>query len=189
MSLVGFARVSTREQDLNIQLEALREAGCDEIFFGKHSGASKENDSKLAELVRYIRKDDVVIVTKLDRLGRSLKSVLRIIDEIHAKEATLKSLDSAIDTSSSSPISRAIISLIGVFAELERDIIVSRTKEGREHAMKNGVKFGRPSRLNPDEKDKVKKSYAKGMTMETLAQKYGVTRQTISNILKENASD
>jgi DNA invertase Pin-like site-specific DNA recombinase len=83
MSLIGFARVSTIEQDLTIQLETLASAGCAEVFHGKQSGASNENEQKLAELLNYIRKDDVVLVTKLDRLGRSLKSVLSTIDAIH----------------------------------------------------------------------------------------------------------
>ena len=184
MANVGFARVSTREQDLKSQLEALKGAGCEEIFYGKQSGASRENDAKLAELVRYIRKGDVVIVTKLDRLGRSLRSILRTIDEIHIKNASLKSLDSVIDTSNGSPLAKATISLLGVFSQLERDMIVSRTKEGREIAAQHGVKFGRPSVLTDEQKQKIKASYATGKTMEKLAFKYGVSRPTISRVLK-----
>jgi DNA invertase Pin-like site-specific DNA recombinase len=118
MSNIGFARVSSSSQDLVIQLEALKIACCTDIFHGKQSGVSDENEAKLADLVRYIRKDDVVIVTKLDRLGRSLKSILATIDAIHAKSATLKTLDGVIDTSNSSPFSKATVALIGVFHSL-----------------------------------------------------------------------
>jgi DNA invertase Pin-like site-specific DNA recombinase len=99
MAFIGFAGVSTKEQDLSAQIEQLQAAGCDEIFSGKQSGASHENERKLDELIRYIRQSDTVVVTKLDRLGRSLKMVLDTIDKIHQKNATLKTLDGAIDPS------------------------------------------------------------------------------------------
>ena len=99
MANVGYARVSTVEQDLTMQLDALKQADCGEIFSGKQSGASKQNEEKLNELLSYIRKGDVVIVTKLDRLGRSLKAVLATIEAIHTKGATLRTLDNAINTS------------------------------------------------------------------------------------------
>jgi DNA invertase Pin-like site-specific DNA recombinase len=86
MAKIGFARVSTIEQDLTLQLKALKTEGCEEIFHGKQSGVSDENKAKLAELIRYIRKDDVVVVTKLDRIGRSLKAILSAIDAIHEKK-------------------------------------------------------------------------------------------------------
>jgi DNA invertase Pin-like site-specific DNA recombinase len=92
MLLIGYARVSTVDQYLTLQLEALKAKGCEEFFYAKHLGVSDENETKLAELIRYIRKDDAVIVTKLDRIGRSLKSILAAIDAIHAKKATLRTL-------------------------------------------------------------------------------------------------
>ena len=98
MSKVGFARVSTIDQDLNLQIEALEKEGCNKIFFGKQSGLSSENQSQLNALLDFIREGDVVIVTKLDRLGRSLKSILSTIDLIHDKKATLKTLDGAGQT-------------------------------------------------------------------------------------------
>tara|TARA_B110000211_G_scaffold136954_1_gene156691 strand:- start:4059 stop:4631 length:573 start_codon:yes stop_codon:yes gene_type:complete len=189
MSLVGFARVSTRVQDLSSQIEALKAAGCEDIFHGKQSGASLDNDIKLSEMVNYIRKNDVVVVTKLDRLGRSLRSILSTIDAIHGKKATLRSLDGAIDTSNNSPFAKAQLSLIGTFAQLERDLIIDRTSEGRERAIKAGVEFGRPPKLSNEEKKTIKKLYADGdgKTMQELANKYNVSRMTISRVVrKEN---
>jgi DNA invertase Pin-like site-specific DNA recombinase len=186
MAFIGFARVSTKEQDLSAQIERLQAAGCDEIFSGKQSGASDENERKLDELIRYIRQSDTFVVTKLDRLGRSLKMVLDTIDRIHQKNATQKTLDGAIDTSNNSPFAKAQSSLIGTFAQLERDLIVSRTGEGRERAMQKGVNFGRKPKLNPKQIKEINKLRAigKGLSINKRSQKFGVSRMTISRVLK-----
>ncbi len=183
MAQIGFARVSTKDQDLSAQLEALNDAGCEEVFHGKQSGSSDENETKLNELISYIRKNDVVVVTKLDRLGRSLRSILNTIDAIHAKKASLRSLDGVIDTSNDSPFSKAQISLLGAFAQLERDLIVSRTSEGRERAMRAGVKFGAPKKIDDKQRAQIIKAYNAGKTMNELANQYQVARQTISRIV------
>jgi len=138
MSKIGFARVSAVHQDLSSQLDALKAAGCEEIFSGKQAGATEENQRKLDEMLKYIRRGDIVYVTRLDRLGRSLKSILQNIDTIHEKGAKLKTLDGAIDTSNESPLATATISLLGTFAQLERDLILDRTSEGRVRAIENG---------------------------------------------------
>lgn len=187
MSLIGFARVSTEDQDLTSQIELLEKAGCDEIFHGKQSGASNNNEKKLAELIKYIRKDDIVLVTKLDRLGRSLKMVLTAIDQIHAKEATLRSLDGIIDTSNHSPFAKAVVNLIGTFAQLERDLIISRTKEGRERARSEGKHLGRSYTIEPKEREKIRLKLKNGQANKSqLAKRYGVSRTTISRIQKES---
>jgi DNA invertase Pin-like site-specific DNA recombinase len=186
MAFVGFARVSTSDQDLSSQISKLRAQGCDEIFEGKQSGNSKGNEDKIEELIKYIRKGDTVLVTKIDRLGRSLKSILKTIERIHEKNATLKSLDGAIDTSNESPFARATISLLGTFAQLERDLIVARTSEGRKQAMEDGIAFGRPPSLSEHAKAAVFKSYNKGKTMLELALKFNVSRMTISRAIQEH---
>ena len=186
MAKIGFARVSTTQQDLKVQLTALEQAGCEEIFNGKQSGTSKENEAKLVELVKYIRKGDVVHVTKLDRLGRSLRSVLKTIDNIHAKGASLKSLDGAIDTSNRSPFGQAMLNLIATFAQLERDLIIARTKEGREQAKKAGKTFGRPKTISAESRQKIKDALtSKSSNISKLASLYGVSRTTIRRIHDE----
>lgn len=187
MALIGFARVSTREQDLSYQLKALKEAGCSKIFHGKQSGASRENDAKLSELVSYIRDGDIVLVTKLDRLGRSLRSILKTIDSIHAEKASLKTLDGAIDTTNESPFAKAQLSLIGTFSQLERDLIVARTSEGRLRAQSSGVKFGRPTKLTEKEITEVKKLFNKGngLSKNALSKKFGVSRMTIARVVSK----
>ena len=178
--------MSTIEQDLTLQLKALKAEGCDEVFYGKQSGISDDNEAKLAELIRYIRKGDVVIVAKLDRLGRSLKSILSAIDEIHAKQVTLRTLDGVIDTSNNSPFAKATVSLIGVFSQLERDLIVSRTSEGRAAAMAMGKRMGRPPKISNEDRINIRKVIAsKKSSVSAQARKYGVSRTTINRIRDE----
>lgn len=182
MAIVGFARVSTVGQDLQNQLEALTAAGCEPIFYGKQSGISKENEKKLSELVAYVRDGDVVVTTKLDRLGRSLKYILEVIQQITDKGATFKTLDGAVNTTNDSPFARAQLSLIGTFAQLERDLIAQRTTEGREAAKGKGVKFGRKPALTATEQKLVVSSLSNGASVYGLAKKYSVSRQTIMRI-------
>lgn len=185
MALIGFARVSTVDQDLTQQLEKLEGAGCDPIFRGKQSGTSKENEIKLAELITYIREGDVVLVTALDRLGRSLKQILTTIDQIHRKKSFIKSLDGVIDTSNESPFAQATLNLIGTFAQLERDIIASRTSEGRERAKAMGKHMGRPAQIAQADRVKIRKALKQGVSVASLSRKYGVSRTTISRIRQE----
>lgn len=185
---IGYARVSTKEQDLNNQLEALQQAGCEKVIHGKQSGSSKENDNKLAELVDYVRDGDVVIVTKLDRLGRSLKMILQTLEDIHSKGAMLKTLDGAIDTSQQSPFSQAMVSLIGTFAELERNLIVSRTTEGRDAAKKKGVKFGRKPSMTDDEQRQALARLKAGQSVRATAIEFGITRQTLYRVIEKHES-
>jgi len=182
MALVGFARVSTDDQDLTLQLEALRNAGCDKIFYGKHSGATDENGQQLARLVDYIRDGDIVQVTKLDRLGRSLKMILSAIDNIHAKQATLKCLDGMIDTSNNSPIATAIVNLIATFAQLERDLIITRTSEGRARAMAEGKRFGRKPSLDEKQIQSVVSALKRKTPIRRVAIEHGTSRGTIYRI-------
>lgn len=186
MAKIGYERVSTIEQDLTIQLEQLKQAECDKIFSGKHSGNSDENEVQLAKLIDYVCDDDVVIVTKLDRLGRSLKSILQSIESIHEKQAHLKTLDGAIDTSNNSLVAKATTNLIGVFAQLERDLNIQRTSEGREKAKAQGVHLGRPKTISDEDRVKIKKALAKGVFVTALARKYNVSHTTIARIRNEN---
>lgn len=187
MASIGYARVSTKEQELTNQLAALNEAGCERVFHGKQSGVSEENTIKLQELIDYVRNGDVVVVTKLDRLGRSLKSILDSIGQLHEKGAFLTTLDRAIDTSNGSPFAQAQLSLIATFAQLERDLIVDRTTEGREAAKAKGVAFGRRSALSDEQKATARKEHDQGMNISQLAKKYGVGRPTIYRALESDS--
>lgn len=185
---VGYARVSTKDQNLEGQIAALREAGCEEIYGGKYSGIGKDNDDALAELIRFVRKHDTVVVTRLDRLGRSLKSIINTIDEITQKGATIKSLDGVLNTDSSSSMAKAMVNLLGVFAQLERDLIADRTSEGQQRAKALGKHIGRPSKLSLADVKQIKKALSDGVSVSELARKYEVSRPTISKFKSKQES-
>ena len=182
MSLIGFARVSTQAQDLEHQTQALRDAGCSKIFQGKHSGKAEDNKSALAQLMEYVREGDTVLVTKLDRLGRSLSQVLVTLDQFQAKGVGFKCLDQNIDTTENNdPMAKAMIHLLGLFAELERNFIVSRTQEGRKATGRLG---GRPPKLTDDVKQTVRKKFTAGASKAALSREFGVSRVTIKRIVE-----
>lgn len=180
-TLIGYARVSTQDQSLENQIEALKEAGCSKIFSGKHSGASKTNEDVLAQLTDYVRDGDTVVVTKLDRLGRSLRQVLQTIEALRAKGASLKALEQPVDTSKDDAFSNAMLQLLGVFAEMERTFIVERTQAGRQASGKLG---GRPPKLDDVAQKAVKAKFAAGASKNALSQEYGVSRLTIKRIVE-----
>lgn len=182
--LVGYARVSTIVQDLSSQITSLENAGCKKIFSGKYSGSSKDNDAQLQSLIDYVRDDDVVVVTRLDRLGRSLKAILRTIDKIHEKNASLRTLDGSLDTSQRTALSQAMVSLIGVFAQLERDLILDRTSEGRAAAIEAGKHMGRPPKIRENERKQIRKRL-KSESVSKLSREFQVSRQTIMRIRDE----
>lgn len=178
MALIGFARVSTIEQDLAIQLKSLTDYGCTKIFYGKNSGKEEENKTRLQELLNYVREDDIVVITKLDRLGRSLRQILNVLAIFKSKRVSLKSLDGMIDTTMpENPFSMAQIQLIGAFAELERNLIVSRVIEGKKA---KGMLQGRPEKLTAEQFKDFKKDVAKGLSLSALQKKYSIGRATVS---------
>lgn len=176
---VGFARVSTKEQELDLQLKQLNDFGCEKIFHGKNSGVSVKNDEKLKEMIDFIRENDEVVVCRLDRLGRSLKTILDAIDNIHKKNAFLNIIDGSLNTSNDSPFSTAMINLCGVFAQLERDLIKSRTAEGRAVAKAQGKHLGRMPALSEKQSQELLKEKSDGESISSLARKYGVSRATV----------
>jgi len=183
-ALIGWARVSTVDQSLESQVEQLKAAGCLKIFEGKRSGAGIDNESALKQLIDYVRDGDTVIVTKLDRLGRSLRQVLQTIEALRAKGAELRALDQPIDTSKQDAFSNAMLQLLGVFAEMERTFIVERTQAGREASGKKG---GRPNKLGEETRATIRKLYdsGNGLSKNKLSQKYGVSRLTIKRIVED----
>lgn len=180
MALVGYARVSTQDQDLSAQLEALEQAGCDKVFNGKQSGKSDDNQQKLDELLTYVREGDTVVLTKLDRMGRSLNRILMTIQSLHDKGVAVRTLDGQVDTTSESSMQKAMTRLLGVFAELEHSIIVDRLQSGRE---RTGRKGGKPKSLSDDQVTEVKALFATGLSKSKLATQFDVSRMTIMRVL------
>jgi DNA invertase Pin-like site-specific DNA recombinase len=185
---IGYARVSTTKQDLSEQIAALKKFGCEKIFSGKHSGKAENNEEQLNELLSYIREGDTVIVTKLDRLGRSLSQCLKTLDYFKQNKIGFVALDQGIDTTKrKDPMAMAMIHLLGLFAELERNFIVERTQGGKLAKIESGdlkAIGGRPKKLSEKAEEKLVKDILKGGSINELAKKYEVSRATISRYKK-----
>ena len=147
--LIGYARVSTDDQDLRLQRAALKEAGCKRMFEEKISGAKRDRP-ELAKIIEQLRDDDTVVVTRLDRLARSTRDLLDIAEKLKEAGAGLRSLaEPWADTTS--PAGRMVLTVFAGIAEFERELIHQRTSSGRVAAKARGVRFGRPPKLTSDQ--------------------------------------
>ena len=142
--LIGYARVSTHDQNLDLQMNALEEAGCEKIFTEKASGAQRDRP-QLKEALGYMRSGDTLIVWKLDRLARSLKQLIETVEKLEKQEMGFRSLTEAVDTTTSG--GRLIFHIFASLAEFERSVIRERTIAGLQVARKLGRKGGRPPAL------------------------------------------
>jgi len=143
--VIGYARVSTPDQKLEVQYEQLRIQGCEKIFEDKYTG-SEMNRPGLQEMLGYVREGDVVVVTKTDRLARNARDALEISDLLKSKQVGMKLLDLG-DADINSGMGRMIYTVMGAFAEMERDRIRQRQREGIERARELGTHMGRPSKI------------------------------------------
>jgi DNA invertase Pin-like site-specific DNA recombinase len=170
----GYGRVSTKNQDLTLQVEALLKYGveAEHVYTDKITGANMERQS-LKELLSIVQEGDLIIVKKLDRLGRSVSQVTNLIEELTEKGIFVKSIDDNVDTSNSSPMAKAMLQLLAMFSEMERNFIVERTKPAIENARANGVQFGRPKASKQIYEIAVKEYMAGGITVKELIKKYG----------------
>jgi DNA invertase Pin-like site-specific DNA recombinase len=182
MANVGYARVSSTDQNLIAQEDRLKLAGCERMFAEKQSGKEADNRHELQTALEWVREGDVLIVTKLDRLARSSVDLGRIAEILTEKKVDLKVLDQEIDTTSST--GRLMFNMIGAFAEFERDLIRDRCAEGIEKARSRGVKFGAPKKLSTKQLNALKQEFDEGvMARSALAKKYGVSRATVYRLL------
>lgn len=148
---IGYARVSTKDQELALQVDALKGEGCKTIFKEKVSGA-KADRPQLRKMIDQLREGDVIVIWKLDRLGRSLRDLVNLVSEIQEKGAGLKSLTDQINTTT--PTGKLTFHLFAALAEFERDIISERTKAGLASARARGRTGGRPKGLSKEASDK-----------------------------------
>jgi DNA invertase Pin-like site-specific DNA recombinase len=143
---IGYARVSTTDQNPALQLAALKKERCGRISIDKASGASRKR-LELDKCLQRLNAGNVLIVWKLERLGRSLRDLITLLDDLKGQKIKFKSLTESIDTQT--PTGRAMWQMVGVLAELERSLIQERTKAGRESAKRRGVKLGRKPKPSP----------------------------------------
>ncbi|PQA86033.1 recombinase family protein [Hyphococcus luteus] len=143
--LVGYARVSTIDQNLNLQLDALKRAGCATVYQDEGVSGAKAKRPGLSKALRRLKKGDVLVVWRLDRLGRSMRHLIELTTMFEAKGVGFRSLSDAIDTSTAT--GKLFFHVTGAFAEFERNLISERTKAGMAAAKARGVKMGRPRKL------------------------------------------
>ncbi|MGR9047084.1 recombinase family protein [Halobacillus faecis] len=140
---IGYARVSTQDQSLDLQTDALKTEGCEKVFFEKMSGM-KDDRPELQQLLDYARKGDTLVVYKLDRLGRSTKKLIELTEDLEKRGIELVSIHDSIDTTTA--VGKAMFRMLAVLSEMERDLISERTRAGLESARARGRKGGRPKK-------------------------------------------
>jgi DNA invertase Pin-like site-specific DNA recombinase len=184
---IGYARVSSVDQDFNGQIDKLKAAGCNKVFSEKMSGKSTNGRRALQKALDTLQPGDTLIVTKLDRLARSIRDLLNLLDEIKAAGAHIRALDDPwLDTSSAH--GELILQIMGSLYEFERKLIRSRCDEGIRRAKARGAVFGRKPVLDHGEKRKIAERYAAGETIAELAREYSCGVATIHRALKPTAS-
>lgn len=183
MALVGYARVSSAGQSLEVQEDLLRAAGCEKVFAEKRSGRTTDGRDALADALEWVRDGDVLIVTRLDRLARSITDLRQIMDRLTAKGVAFRALQQgAIDTSRSD--GKLLLNILASFAEFEADIRKERQADGIAKAKAAGVYQGRPATIDPAQVAKLK---AEGVGPAEIARRLGIGRASVYRVLKEAA--
>jgi len=180
MSKYGYARVSTDGQSLAAQDAEMHAAGCVKVYAEKISGA-RSNRPELAKVLKRLETGDVLIVTRLDRLARSTRDLLNVLDDIAKRGAGFKSVhDAWADTTSAH--GRLMVTILAGLAEFERELILTRTSDGRARAKARGVKFGRPSALTAHQRQEAIQRLAQGEAQADVARSFNVSQATISRL-------
>nr|BCU01035.1 putative resolvase [uncultured bacterium] len=175
--LIGYARVSTTDQELRLQLDALAAAGCEKVFTDKASGV-KANRTGLAEALAFAREGDSLVVWKLDRLGRSMKGLIDLAAELEQRKVDLRSITDGIDTSGAA--GRFFFHVLAAMATMERELIQERTRAGLQAAKRAGTRLGRPSVMTPQKLRAARKLLAdEAMDAKEVAATVGVSVGTL----------
>ncbi|WP_439925424.1 recombinase family protein [Nitrobacter sp. JJSN] len=180
MTIYGYARVSTDGQTVAAQVAALSAAGASKVFSETASGA-KTDRAQLAKALRVLQKGDTLVVTRLDRLARSTRDLLNVLHTLGERGVGFRSLvDTWADTTTAH--GRLMLTVLGGLAEFERELIRARTGEGRKRAMDRGVRFGRPRKLTPHQRQEAIARLAAGETQADIARSYAVDATTIGRL-------
>jgi DNA invertase Pin-like site-specific DNA recombinase len=183
---VGYVRVSTVAQTLDQQNEALVKAGASKTFSDTMSGA-RDDRPGFAECVKYLREGDTLIVWRLDRLGRNMRSIINTLHELTERGVTVRLLHDGVDTSTST--GRMVAGILMSIAEYERELVWERTALKLEHARKAGRKFGRSAKLNAEQAALARRMKANGETAATICETLGIGRTTLYRYLAESDED
>lgn len=180
---IGYARISTQDQNLDLQLHALEGAGCEKIYDDIVSGIHQQRPG-LTMALEVLRDGDVLVVWKLDRLGRSVKGLVNLVGELEAKGIHFKSLTDGIDTST--PAGRFFFHVMASLAQMERELIIERTKAGLSAAKMQGRKGGRKRSMNESKIESAKKLLAAGTSPKIVAKDIGVSIATLYRWIPAN---
>ena len=178
MAIYGYARVSTTDQDLTIQIEALKKNGCEIIRSEKVSATSRSGRDELNNLLEFLRAGDTLIVTRIDRLARSIRDLQNIVHTLREKKVALKATEQPIDTSTAA--GKAFLDMLGVFAEFETNLRRERQMEGIAKAKSKGVYKGRKPSINIEQ---VKAMKASGLGATAIASELGIGRASVYRVL------
>src|SRR6476646_9273874 len=179
MTAIGYARVSTTDQDLTVQIQALKAAGCDVIRKEKASGTTTKGRAELAAILDFIREGDTLVVTRIDRLARSIADLQDIVRTLKARGVALRATEQPIDTSTAA--GKCFLDMLGVFAEFETNLRKERQMEGIAKAKAAGVYKGRPASIDFD---RVRQLKAQGFGPTQIARKLGIGRASVYRVLE-----
>lgn len=185
--IYGYARVSTPDQKLNHQTDALVSAGAEAIFSDEGVSGAKASRPGLDAMLDVVRPGDVVTVWRLDRLGRSVRNLLELAETLKAQGVTIRSLNEGVDTSGT--MGGFLLTILGAVAELERETIVDRVKSGMQSAKRRGVHVGRNKSLSPLAREDVIHSIERGERVSDIAKRYRVSRATIYRSVSDTMKD
>jgi len=179
MAIYGYARVSTKDQDLTLQQEALMAAGCEIVRSEKMSGTTTENRDELKTLLSFLRNGDTLMITKVDRLARSVRDLQNIVYELNEKGVALKATDQPIDTTTAA--GKCFLDMLSVFASFETELRKERQAAGIQQAKKRGVYKGRQATI---ETDRVNQLKAEGLGATVISRELGVSVSSVYRLLK-----
>lgn len=185
MAIIGYARVSTTDQDPQLQLDALRDAGAARVFTDHGVSGSTSSRVQLDACLDHLREGDVLTVWKLDRLGRNTQHVLAVVEELTARGVGFRSLTEGLHTDG--PMGKAMLTIMAAFAQLERDTMIERTRAGLAAAAANGRKGGRPRKVDDADAAKARNLRDRGIAATDIAKMLGVSRATVYRYLSGDA--
>jgi DNA invertase Pin-like site-specific DNA recombinase len=185
--LIGYARVSTDDQNLDLQNDALQQAGCNKIYIDKLSGANADRPG-LTTALEVLRADDTLVIWRLDRLGRSLKDLIHLVELLEQRGAALKSLQENIDTTTIG--GRLVFHLFGALAEFERNLIRERTQAGLSAARARGKMGGRPKMLDQNKRELTLRLHRERQhSISEICRLMGISKSTLYNYLSESGDN
>ena len=180
MATIGYARVSSVGQSLNVQVDNLNDFGCEKIYQEKRSGTTA-NRPQLKQCLDYVRDGDVLVITKLDRLARSTLDLHKIVEQLNAKNVGFKVLDQSIDTTTKE--GRLMFSILASIAEFETELRKERQLEGIEKAKQNGVQFGAKPKLTDEQIEEMRAKRKSGVLIKDLMSQYQLSKASVYRLL------